>query len=148
MNKLSLYQTAFVFCIISFVFSLPSLGDDSFPLLITPGYGTSNYFELMPGKVAISNVMRPKLSFISTTTMTARITGNVLHVELHGGGKEFPLEVSLFDLSGKRILIFNTSSNKYPRNTYAFPFKSLPKGVYLINVRFSETSLQTKGINF
>jgi len=148
MNKLSLYQTAFIFSIISFVFSLPSQGDDSFPLLITPGYGISNYFELMPGKVAISNVVRPTFSSIYTTTMTARITGNILHVELLGGRKESLLEVSLFDLSGKRILLFNTSSNNIPRDTYAFPFKALSKGAYLINVRFSKTSLQTKVINF
>jgi hypothetical protein len=111
---------------------------------ITPGYGISNYFELMPETVKPNKAVRFNPSLIVKNAISVKFIGKVLHIDMHEYGEKAQLEISIFNISGKKVFRAQNAGNQKPGNTVLFPFPKLPKGVYFVSIRYAGETAQIK----
>ena len=101
---------------------------------LTPGYGVSEYFELMPNKVRVAPVNKEKV--VSRQSFSALIVcGRMLvlqFIELRPGNR---FSFTVYSLNGRRILskedVSVSSGNSIMSLTLP---KHFPDGIYLLTV--------------
>jgi hypothetical protein len=144
MNKLLSTRKAvkIIFWIIALIF--PCFSDVSAPLLITPGYGVSDHFQLMSGKVKNTISLMPSQSQLKKEIMSLKLIRNKICLSIkENDGREQP-KISMYAISGRLVYRFHNEQNGSPRTAYLFSLPKLSKGVYFVNVRYKNDQIQIK----
>jgi hypothetical protein len=144
MNKLLLTYHAVkaIYLIIALLF--PCFADVMAPLFITPGYGISDYFQLMPGKVKHNNSILHNQLRLKKELLSLKLIKNTLCLDVKEyDGLEQP-KISIFTISGKLVYRFNTIQNVSRRATNEVRLPQLSKGIYFVNVQYHKTNAQIK----
>jgi hypothetical protein len=77
------------------------LGQVNMPLLITPGYGISDYFALMPDKMLAIKVVPASKNILPGRIKSVSIYGTTVHLNLQKSIDFLPSRISLYTILGK-----------------------------------------------
>jgi hypothetical protein len=102
------------------------------PLLITPGYGISDYFALMPDKMLAIKVVPASKNILPGRIKSVSIYGTTVHLNLQKSIDFLPSRISLYTISGKIICQRYNPAKPSPDRTFLIPVPHLSKGIYFV----------------
>jgi hypothetical protein len=106
--------------------------DDLPPLLITPGYGISDYFQLMPDKVETNLRTFHGLPSFQTNKFDASIRGRNLVFAVDNLIKEGT--INILTTSGKAIFTYALKNYGCNKIAVAIP-PNFPTGIYILSLK-------------
>ena len=96
----------------------------------TPGYGISNYFELLPDKIQPNKVVRTSKDVSLFGIKSVKLSGNLLRLELQKNHGQAPQQISLYSVAGKKVFQFTVPAAQSSSTLLIIPFPHMSKGVY------------------
>jgi hypothetical protein len=112
---------------------------------LTPGYGISDYFELMPDKVEIIGTRKADAAIRHTPVVSASILrGRTLIIQADGVHSASNFTVAIHTPAGRRVWVKDGLSLRSGNQLLTFTIPHpLPNGVYFISIAGSGVERRT-----
>jgi hypothetical protein len=114
---------------------------------LTPGYGISNYFELMPNKVKNDNGIRSRTSWSAQAIRirSTRLAGNRLEIAFDSYAKTISGKLYITLLSPNGCIVEHlTYLPDLSSLTVLMLRKEIPRGIYIVKVQGQHLSASRK----